>query len=109
MVNFEMFLKPTIAKLAGSRAFYHGFITTKMRSEHKLRAGKSTVILGEWNGESFLPIKNQKPGMVLPLQQADGLIVTTKEVDYLAKGQEVKMIPIKVNLKSEERKEFFVE
>ena len=109
MVNFEMFVKPTIAKLAGSRAFYHGFITTKMRSEHKLRAGKSTVILGEWNGESFLPIKNQKPGMVLPLQQADGLIVTTKEVDYLAKGQEVKMIPIKVNLKSEERKEFFVE
>jgi len=109
MVNFEMFVKPTIAKLAGSRAFYHGFITTKMRSEHKLRAGKSTVILGEWNGESFLAIKNQKPGMVLPLQQADGLIVTTKEVDYLAKGQEVKMIPIKVDLKSEEIKEFFVE
>jgi len=109
MVNFEMFVKPTIAKLSGSRAFYHGLITTKMRTEHKLRAGKSTVILGEWDGESFLPIKNQKPGMVSPLQSADGLIVTTKEIDYLAKGQEVKMIPIKIDLKSEERKEFFIE
>ncbi len=108
MVNFEIFVKPTIAKLSGSRAFYHGLITTKMGTEHKLRAGKSTVILGEWDGESFLPIKNQKPGMVSPLQRADSLIVTTKKVDYLAEGQEVKMIPIKLDLKSEERKDFFV-
>ena len=109
MVNFEMFVKPTIAKLSGNKAFYHGFIATKMRTEHRLRAGKSTVILGEWNGESFLPIKSQKPGMVSPLQMADGLIVTTKEVDYLAKGQEVKMIPIKLDLKSEENRDFFIE
>jgi len=108
MVNFEMFVKPIIAKLSGNKAFYHGLITTKMRTEHKQRAGKSTVILGEWDGESFLPIKNQKPGMVSPLQSADGLIVTTKEVDYLAKEQEVKMIPIKLDLKSEEKKDFFV-
>ena len=109
MVNFEMFVKPTIAKLSGSRAFYHGLITTKMRTEHKQRAGKSTVILGEWDGESFLPIKNQKPGMVSPLQEADGLIVTTKEIDHLAKEQEVKMIAIKLDLKSEEKREFFIE
>ena len=108
MVNFEMFVKPTIAKLSGTKAFYHGLITTKMRSEHKQRAGKSTVILGEWDGESFLPIKNQKPGMVAPLQRADGLIITTKEIDHLAKEQEVKMIPIKFDLKSEEKKDFFV-
>ena len=109
MVNFEMFVKPTIAKLSANKAFYHGFITTKMRTEHKLRAGKSTVILGEWDGDSFLPIKNQKPGMVSPLQRADGLIVTTKEVYYLAKGQDIKMIPIKLDLKSEEKKDFFIE
>ncbi len=109
MVNFEMFVKPTIAKLLGNKAFYHGVITTKMRTEHRLRAGKSTVILGEWNGESFLPIKSQKPGMVSPLQMADALIVTKKEVDYLAKGQEVKMIPIKLDLKSEENRDFFIE
>ena len=109
MVNFEMFVKPLIAKLSGSKAFFHGLITTKMRTEHKQRAGKSTVILGEWDGESFLPIKNQKPGMVSPLQRADGLIVTTKEMDYLAKEQEVKMIPIKLDLKSEEKKDFFIE
>ena len=109
MVNFEMFVKPIMAKLSGSSAFYHGLITTKMRSEHRLRAGKSTVILGEWDGESFLPINHQKPGMVSPLQMADGFIVTSKEIDHLAKGQEVKMIPIKLDLKSEEKRDFFIE
>jgi len=109
MVNFEMFVKPIIAKLSGTKQFYHGTITTKMRQEHKLRAGKSTVILGEWNGESFLPLKNQKPGMVSPLALADGMVVTTKEVDHIAKGRVVKMIPIKLDFQSESKEEFFIE
>ncbi len=108
MVNFEMFVKPIIAKLSGNKAFYHGLITTKMRYEYRFKAGRETVVLGEWNGDSFLPIKNQKPGMVSPLQMADGLIVTTKEVDYLAKEQEIKMIPIKFDLKSKEKIDFFI-
>jgi len=108
MVNFEMFVKPTIAKLSGTKSFYHGTITTKMREAHKMRAGKSTVILGEWNGDSFLPIKNQKPGMVSPLSLADGMIVTTKEIDYLEKDRVVKMIAIKLDLQSEKEEEFFI-
>ena len=108
MVNFEMFVKPTIAKLSGTKSFYHGTITTKMRTEHKMRAGKSAVILGEWNGDSFMPIKNQKPGMVSPLGLADGMIVTTKEIAYLEKDRVVKMIAIKLDLQSESKEEFFV-
>ena len=61
MVNFEMFVKPTIAKLSGTKSFYHALITTKMRCEYKFRAGKNAVILGNWNGDSFSPIANQKP------------------------------------------------
>ncbi len=108
MVNFEMFVKPTIAKLSGTKSFYHGLITTKMRHEHKLRAGKNTVILGEWDGDSFNPIKNQKPGMVSPLEKADGMIVTTTEINYLEKEQVLKMIPIKLDLKSDKREDFFI-
>ena len=108
MVNFEMFVKPTIAKLSGTKSFYHGLITTKMRHEHKFRAGKNTVILGEWNGDSFAPIENQKPGMVSPMEKADGMIVTTTEIDFLEKSQIVKMIPIKMNLQSDRKEDFFI-
>ncbi len=108
MVNFEMFVKPTISKLSGTKSFYHGAISTQIKTEHKFRAGKNAVILGTWDGNSFEIIKGQKPGMVAPLDIADGLIVTHKEVDYLAKEQMVNMIPIKLNLMSEKKEDFFV-
>lgn len=107
MVNFEMFVKPTIAKLTGTKSFYHGLISTKMKNEHKFKAGKNSVILGRWDGNSFEVIKGQKPGMVAPLDKADGFIVSTKEIDYLEKGQEVKMIGIKLDLRSKIRADFF--
>jgi len=108
MVNFEMFIKPTIAKLTGTKRFYHGLITTKMRSDHKLKAGKNTVILGQWDGTTFEALQGQKPGMVAPLDKADGFIVTTKEISYLEKNQEVKMIAIKLDFKSDKKEDFFV-
>jgi len=108
MVNFEMFVKPTIAKLSGTKSFYHGLITTKMRNAHKFKAGKNSVILGEWNGDSFAPLSNQKPGMVSPMEKADGMIVTTTEVSLLEKEQIVKMIPIKLDLQSDKREDFFI-
>jgi molybdopterin molybdotransferase len=108
MVNFEMFVKPTIAKLTGTKSFYHGLITAKMKSEHKFKAGKNAVMLGIWDGSSFQIIKGQKPGMVAPLDKADGFIVTTKELSYLAKDQEIKMIAIKLDLKSEKKEDFFI-
>jgi len=108
MVNFEMFVKPTIAKLSGTKSFYHGLITTKMRKEHKFKAGKNSVILGEWNGDSFEPLSNQKPGMVSPMEKADGMVVTTTEVSLLEKEQIVKMIPIKLDLQSDRKEDFFI-
>ena len=108
MVNFEMFVKLTILKLSGTRAFYHPLITTKMRDDHKFRAGKYTVILGEWNGDSFAPISNQKPGMVSPIERADGMILTMPSVNSLSKDQIVKMIPIKVDLQNDKEEDFFI-
>jgi len=108
MVNFEMFVKPTILKLLGTQSFYHPLINTKMRYEYTVRAGKNTVILGEWNGESFAPLANQKPGMVSPLNRADGMIVITANIGHLEKNQMVKMIPIKIDLQSDRKEDFFI-
>jgi molybdopterin molybdotransferase len=108
MVNFEMFVKPTILKLSGIKSFYHPLIITKMRVDHKFKAGKYTVILGEWDGDSFAPISNQKPGMVSPLDRADGMIVTTPKVSSLDKNQQIKMIPIKIDMQSDVKRDFFI-
>ncbi|HHH19433.1 MAG TPA: molybdopterin molybdenumtransferase MoeA, partial [Campylobacterales bacterium] len=58
--------------------------------------------------ESFEPLKNQKPGMVSPLDKADGMIVTAPEVDTLNKHQEVKMIPIKLNTERDTKEDFLI-
>ena len=108
MVNFEMFVKPTLLKLSGTKSFYHPLITTKIRHNHKLKAGKNAVLLGEWNGDSFAPLSHQKPGMVSPLNLADGMIVVTKEIDNLTENQVVKMIPIKPDLQSDKKEDFFI-
>jgi molybdopterin molybdotransferase len=108
MVNFEMFVKPTILKLSGTKKFYHPLIHTKIANDYKFKAGKTAVILGEWDGASFSPLSNQKPGMVAPINQADGMIVVTKEMGMLKKDKIVKMIPIKVDLQSKKQEDFFI-
>ncbi len=106
MVNFEMFVKPIILKLSGTLKFYHKTITTKIRENYSFRGGRYSVILGEWNGDTFMPIKNQKPGMVSPLDRADGMVVTTPNINSFSKNQIVKMIPIKFNLGSSKNIDF---
>ena len=46
--------------------------------------------------------------MVSPMEKADGMIVTTTEIDFLEKSQIVKMIPIKMNLQSDRKEDFFI-
>ncbi len=53
-----------------------------------------------------MPIKNQKPGMVSPLDRADGMVVTTPNINSFSKNQIVKMIPIKFNLGSSKNIDF---
>jgi molybdopterin molybdotransferase len=108
MVNFEMFVKPIIAKLSGTKSFYHGLIDTKIKFEYRFKAGKNTVMLGKWDGEFFEVLKGQKPGMVAPLHGADGMIVTDKKLECLDKNKIVKMIAIKLNFESDKKENFFV-
>jgi len=107
MVNYEIFIRAVIHKMSGATAFYHASIETTIREDFKLRKGKYTVRLGEFNGKTFMPMKQQLPGMVSPMQKADGMIITLPDVDFLPKGMKVKMIPICWELNSIEKEDFF--
>ena len=101
MVNYELFVRAIIRKLSGSRAYYHNTISTTMQSDFSVRGGKYAVILGSFDGQTFAPLNPQMPGMVSPMQKADGLILITPELKRLEKGSKVNMIPIKWECTSE--------
>jgi len=100
MVNYEMFIKPIILKLSGAKDCYHGFIKTKISKNYKIKAGRHSVVLGSFNGESFSPLESQSAGMVSPLAKADGMVLFTPDISSLNMGDEVNMIPIKFSLNS---------
>jgi len=100
MVNYEIFVKPIILKLSGSNEYYHGVINAKMAEDYKIKAGRNSVILGSFDGDLFRPLKSQSAGMVSPLAQADGMIVSDINLSFLNRGDEVKMIPIKFQFNS---------
>ena len=107
MVNYELFVKSIIQKLSGASDHYLGTIETRMRDNYKLKPGKYSAILGTYNGNSFVPLPQQSPGMVSPLPHADGIIITDPKISLLEQGKKVKMIPIKWSFYSQEKREVF--
>jgi len=107
MVNYELFIRAIIRKLSGRNDIYHQSIHTVMKSDFSVRGGKYAVILGKFDGKSFEPLKPQMPGMVSPMQEADGLILITPDVTSLARGKSVNMIAIKWEFCSELKEELF--
>jgi molybdopterin molybdotransferase len=107
MVNYELFVRPILAKLSGAKALYHRPIQTTLREDLTLRKGKYTVLLGDFDGTSFNPFSKQQAGMLSPLIQANGMIITRPEVDFLAKGTSVKMIPLKGEMYGDVVEELF--
>ncbi len=107
MVNYEIFIRAVIHKMSGANDFYHSTIETTIKEDFKLRKGKYTVRLGEFDGKTFMPMKQQLPGMVSPMQKADGMIITLPDIDFLPKGMKVKMIPICWELNSCQKEDFF--
>jgi molybdopterin molybdotransferase len=107
MVNYEIFIRAVIHKMSGANAYYHATIETNMREDFTLRKGKYTVRLGNFDGRTFMPIEQQLPGMVSPMQEADAMIITTPDVGLLQKGMKVKIIPILWELNSCKKEDFF--
>jgi len=107
MVNYELFVRAAIRKMSGLKAYYHRTIITPIEETLHLQKGRYTVKLGRFDGISFTSIASQKPGMVSPLQAADGMIITLPEVEVLKKGTMVNMIPIGCELESGTKEEIF--
>jgi len=107
MVNYEMFVRAAIRKMSGMNAFYHHTISTKMKEDFTLRAGKHTVRLGTFDGNTFMPFTKQLPGMISPLEQANAMLITTPDIAILEKGKTVKILPINWELTASEKEDFF--
>ena len=95
MVNYELFVRAIIRKLSGKNDLHHSIVETTMKNDFSVRGGKYSVILGTFDGQNFEALKSQMPGMVSPMQKADGMLLITPEIKILQNGQSVKMIPIK--------------
>ncbi len=106
-VNFEIFARSVIARLRGVKSPYLSPITTVCARDTKVKPGKFTVLMGRFDGESFDIIEKQGPGMVGPLKEMDGFIITTPETDFLEAGKSVRMIPIHCTEGSEVARELF--
>lgn len=107
MVNYELFVRAIIRKMSGRNAHHHAVIETRMKSDFSVRGGKHAVILGKFDGRYFEAIHPQMPGMVSPMQQADGLILITPETKVLKKDAVVKMIPITWEFGSNKKEALF--
>jgi len=107
MVNYELFVRAIIRKLSGRKDHLHGIVKTLMKNDFSVRGGKNAVILGCFNGTHFEALNPQMPGMVSPMQNADGLILITPDITILKTGQAVNMIPIKWDFCSVKKEELF--
>lgn len=103
MVNFELFVRPLIAKLRGQNARYHGTVRARLGHEIALKGGVDTVKLGYFDGSRFKTIDPQKPGMVSPLPRSNAMILVKKEDTVLQKDTEVRILPISWEFFKEER------
>jgi len=107
MVNYELFIRAIMRKMSGRNDYYHGVIHTTLKHDFSVRGGKHAVILGKFDGNAFEAIKPQMPGMVSPMQKADGFILITPEITSLKKGDLVKMLPIRWEFTSSEAEDLF--
>jgi molybdopterin molybdotransferase len=107
MVNYEIFVRAAIRKMSGMNAYYHHTISTKIKEDFTLRAGKHTVRLGTFDGQTFMPFSKQLPGMISPLEQANAMLITTPDVSRLEEGKTVKILPISWELTACEKEDFF--
>lgn len=109
MVNFELFVKAAIYKMSGLSKYRHNYIETKLQDDFQSKGGKYAVVLGKFDGITFEPIKPQMPGMVSPMQSADGFMLITPDIKELKKDSVVKVLPVSFNSTTNINKDLFTQ
>ena len=107
MVNYEIFIRTVIHKMSGSSSYYHHTIDTVIAEEFQAKKGKFTVTLGTFNGQSFMPLRQQMAGMVAPMQKAEAMMITQPDIRLLKKGDSIKIIPISWEFFGKEKMNFY--
>ncbi|MDY0195875.1 MAG: molybdopterin molybdotransferase MoeA [Sulfurovaceae bacterium] len=108
MVNFELFAVPILEKLKGAAKHYHTTIQTALNDEFRLKSGKYSVILGQYDGKFFHPLLSQAPNQVSILKDANSLMITTPDIEYIEKNKIIKIIPIGFIMSYIEEENIFV-
>jgi len=108
MVNFELFAVSMLEKLRGTAKHYHTTIQTALNNEFRLKSGKYSVILGRYDGKFFHPLLSQAPNQVSTLKDANSLMITTPNVEYIEKNKIIKIIPIGYMMSYIEEENIFV-
>lgn len=103
-LNFELFGQSIILALSGNKAKYLNTITAKMKHDFKLKASKRTLLPGYFDGEFFNMCEKFAPGMISPLAISNSFIMVDEACEFLACGNNVKIIPTKFSFTSCEQK-----
>ncbi len=103
-LNFELFGQSIILALSGNRSMYLNSIKAKMKNEYRLRAGRTTLIPGMFDGEYFSECENFAPGMVSPLANANSYIIISDRCGLIEKDSTVNIIPTNFEFSSKTQK-----
>jgi len=104
---FEMFGKAILQILTGNKKIHHNYIKTTMKEELINKKGRTTIIPGFFDGESFQASDKRLPGMVGVLHNCNSMIILNKYKDGMKKDEEVKVLPINWKFFTEIKKDFF--
>ncbi|MBN2722090.1 MAG: molybdopterin molybdotransferase MoeA [Campylobacterales bacterium] len=108
MVNFELFAVVMLEKLRGTNRYYHTTIQTVLNDAFRLKSGKYSVILGQYDGNFFHPLLSQAPNQVSTLKDANSLMITTPNIEYIEKNKIIKIIPIRYMMDYKKEEDIFV-
>ena len=102
-LNFELFGQSIILALSGIDAKYINPIETKIKSDFKHKKGRVSLIPGSFDGSSFEPCEKFATGMISPLASANSYIMINDDVDFIASGDSVKVLPVRFSFTSKEK------
>ena len=101
-INFELFGQSILLAMSGANDKYLATIDAKMAEDYKLRAGRRTLVPGNFDGSTFTIIDKFAPGMVRPLSESNAYIMIDESCSLVAKASTVKVLPIRFAFNSRE-------
>jgi molybdopterin molybdotransferase len=92
VLNYNIFVKPLIRKMAGCKEYYHKFQELTLQSDIKRKAGRDEVIAGNIDELGFTPYPKKGSGMISVMAKSDGVVILDKSVWEKRKGEKVKYL-----------------